>query len=104
MEKTLKDVVSADIGNPHLTQEQVEGQSWSKTLSDNPFNDVRQADYSEKSMQETLQHSAQTWKAEGRDMMDGPMGVQKHLADVTGYGAEYDQAQDEMFGPEQKSQ
>lgn len=104
VEKTLKDVVSADLGNPHLTQEQVEAQSWGKTLSDNPFNDVRHADYSEKSMQETLHHSAQTWKAEGRDMMDGPMGWQKHVADATGYGAEYDRAQNEMFGPEQQSQ
>ncbi|MFF4909655.1 hypothetical protein ACFY2T_32895 [Streptomyces sp. NPDC001260] len=104
VENMLKDVVNASMGNPHLTQEQVEAQSWSKTLSDNSFNDFRHADLSEKSLQETLHHSAQTWKAEGRDMMDGPMGLRKDLADAAGYGAQYDQAQNEMFGPEQKSQ
>ena len=103
VENTLKDVVSASMGNPHLTQEQVEARSWSATLSDNSFNDFRHADLSEQSMQKTIQHSEQTWKAEGRDLMDGPMGLRKQAADAAGYGAEYDRAQDEMFGPEQKS-
>ncbi|MFF3911678.1 hypothetical protein ACFYZJ_38440 [Streptomyces sp. NPDC001848] len=104
VEKMLKDVVNAGMGNPDLTQEQVEAQSWGKTLSDNSFNDFRHADWSEKSIEEAAQHSAQTWKAEGRDVMDGPMGWRKQVADAAGYGAEYDRAQDEMFGPERKSQ
>jgi hypothetical protein len=101
-EGTLKDVVNAATGNPYLTQDQVEAQSWGKTLSDNPFTQVRDADYSEKSFEQSALHSAQTWQAEGRDLMDGPMGIQKKVADQVGLGQEYDQLQNNIAGPEQK--
>jgi hypothetical protein len=99
-EGALKDVVNAAMGNPNLTQEQVEGQSWGKTLSDNSINDVLHADYSATSFEHGAEHSEQTWKSEGRDVMDGPMGVQKDVMDGMGAGKGYERLKDEMFGPE----
>ncbi|MFB7665845.1 hypothetical protein ACFC1R_18140 [Kitasatospora sp. NPDC056138] len=68
----VKDVVNAAMGNPNLTREQVEGQSWGKTVSDNPFTQVRDADYSAKSYQDAAVHTAATWKNEEADLLANP--------------------------------
>lgn len=95
---TFKDVVNAAMGNPDLTQEQVEAQSWGQTLSDNPYTQVRDADYSAESAAKAGEHMKETWQAEGRDMMDGPMGVRRKAAGLAGLGDEYEQAQTDLFG------
>ncbi len=69
---TLKDVTNAAIGNPNLTREQVEGQSWDRTLADNPYTQIRDADYSAKSFQAGAVHTASTWKGEEADLMTNP--------------------------------
>ena len=65
----LKDVVSAAMGNPDLTQEQVEGRSWGQTFADNQYTQVRDADYSAKSFQEAAVHSEATWKGVEADVL-----------------------------------
>lgn len=94
----LKDVTNAAIGNPDLTQEQVEKQSWGKTLADNPYTQVRDADFSAASAQQAGQHMKQTWQGEGRDLMDGPMGLHRVVAETVGLGDAYDQTQTDLFG------
>ncbi|WP_052681977.1 hypothetical protein [Saccharothrix sp. ST-888] len=64
-----KDVANAALGNPDLTREQVEGRSWGRTLADNPFTQVRDADYSAKSYQDAAVHTAATWKSEEADLL-----------------------------------
>lgn len=66
----LKDAASAATGNPNLTQDQVEGRSWSQTLSDNQYTQVRDADYSAKSFEEGALHSAATWKGVEADLLE----------------------------------
>jgi hypothetical protein len=90
------------MGNPNLTDQQVEAQSWGQTWADNPINQIRHADYSMKSFEQSGEHEKQTWAAEGRDMMDGPMGTQKDLMDRMGEGKSFEGLEDDMFGPEQK--
>ncbi|MFD0263538.1 hypothetical protein ACFVH7_35295 [Kitasatospora indigofera] len=65
----LKDVVSAAMGNPNLTQEQVEGRSWGQTFADNQYTQARDADYSAKSFQEAAVHSEATWKGVEADVL-----------------------------------
>lgn len=48
-EAALKNVVNDVFGNPHLSDEEVAGQSWSETLGNNPFNFVANPDYSAES-------------------------------------------------------
>ncbi|MFC9327602.1 hypothetical protein [Kitasatospora sp. NPDC057015] len=66
----LKDVVSAGMGNPDLTQDQVEGRSWSQTWADNPYTQVTNADYSAKSFEESAKHSAATWEGVEADYLE----------------------------------
>ncbi|GDY33840.1 hypothetical protein [Gandjariella thermophila] len=98
----LKDVVSDAMGNPHLTDEQVEKQSWKQVWADNPVNQTLHADYSAESYQKASDHIEQTWKTEGqdlaRDAVEGPMGISKKIASATGHGQEFARAEDELFG------
>ncbi|WP_431675989.1 type VII secretion target [Kitasatospora sp. KL5] len=80
---TMKDVVTAAMGNPNLTQEQVEGRSWRQTLADNPASQIAGADYSAQSFEQAAQHSYGTWKGVEADYLESnPMlnqlGDQEH--------------------------
>jgi hypothetical protein len=64
----LKDAITAAMGNPHQSQAQTEQESWGQVVSDNPFTQVENADYSVTSFQQAAQHSEQVWSAEGTDL------------------------------------
>ncbi|MDH6133293.1 hypothetical protein P3T37_002688 [Kitasatospora sp. MAA4] len=64
----MKDVVNAAIGNPDLTQEQVEKQSWSQTWDNNPYTQVTNPDYSKASFDQAAADTRKTWAAEGKDI------------------------------------
>lgn len=98
-EGAAKDVVSDLMGNPHLSDQQVEKQSWDQVWKDNPVNDFRHPDYSAQSFEQAGHGMKQTWQAEGRDIVEGPMGMRKKLADAAGVGHEFSQVEDEAFGP-----
>jgi hypothetical protein len=63
----MKDVVNAAIGNPNLTEKQVEGQSWNQVLADNPYTQMRDADYSATSFQQAELNSKAAWEATAAD-------------------------------------
>ncbi|MCC3768378.1 hypothetical protein [Streptomyces sp. UNOC14_S4] len=65
---TFKVTTNALMGNPHLTEEQVEQQSWGQTLSDNPFNQIAHADYSGKSFEQAARHTEETAKRTAEDL------------------------------------
>ncbi|MEV5505932.1 hypothetical protein [Streptomyces orinoci] len=67
---TLKVGANALMGNPHLSEEQVEHQTWKQTLSDNGFNDALHPDFSAKSFEDAAHHAGQTWTQTGKDLMD----------------------------------
>ncbi|GAA4880970.1 hypothetical protein [Kitasatospora terrestris] len=76
-----KDVYSAAMGNPNLTQEQVEGRSWEETLKDNPISQVANADYSAQSFEAAANHSAAAWKNTEADLLDSRIALgQPNLA------------------------
>lgn len=79
---TLKVTVNAAMGNPHLTEQQVEGKSLREVLADNPYTQVRDADYSAESFRHTGENARQVWSRTGEDLKDSlttggptPMGV-----------------------------
>lgn len=70
----LKDVVSDMMGNPHLTDDQVEQKSWGQVAADNPVNQVTHPDFSAESWEKTSNDAGQTWNNEQRDVL-GQLGV-----------------------------
>ncbi|MFE7120167.1 hypothetical protein ACFU99_32570 [Streptomyces sp. NPDC057654] len=88
---TLKVTTNAVMGNPHLTEEQVEQQSWGETLSDNPYTQVRDADYSVKSFQDAAGNAKETWSRTADDVQSGwglgPVGPAAHVVSkIEDYG------------------
>lgn len=95
---TLKDLVNAAGGNPHADNKQVEHESWSQLMDD------QKPDYSAKSWEQAGQQIGDQWKAEGRDLAEGPYGLGKTAADAAGYGDQFSKAEDQVFGPAPKQQ
>lgn len=52
---SFKELYADAFGNPHLTSQQIDAQSWSTTLADNQFNQVQQPDYSAASFENAWQ-------------------------------------------------
>ncbi|MET9774228.1 hypothetical protein ABZ023_08120 [Streptomyces sp. NPDC006367] len=105
VEGALKVGVNSLMGNPHASEEEITGKDWGEVLSDNPFTQVRDADYSKESFERAWENSAQGWRDAGRDVMTseslglpgvGPQSVRESLG-VT--DAQYEQMLDSAFGP-----
>ena len=94
----FKDAANSVAGDPHASDQQVENESWSQMMNkDMP-------DYSAKSWQQAGHDMANTWKQEGRDVMAGQYGINKTIADATGFGPQFDQAENQVFGPPPSNQ
>ena len=59
---TFKVAVNAGIGNPYASEEEITGKGWGEVLSDNPYTQVRDADYSMDSFRRAGDNSLQAWK------------------------------------------
>ncbi|MCM2425799.1 hypothetical protein [Streptomyces sp. RKAG337] len=105
---TFKVVTNAAMGNPNLTEEQVEGMSWDQVKADNPISDWQHPDFSAKSVEQAQHDIGQTWKDTGRDLSNGPMGFNPYeqVAKATGHEGDVEAARDQLFGPspEQRQQ
>lgn len=88
----LKDVFNAVAGDPHAG-ETVEQQSFGQIMAADAPN------YSAASWQQTAQHAGTTWAGVGRDVAEGPMGVNKTVADTLGLGQRFGNMEDQVFGP-----
>jgi len=89
----FKDVVNAVAGDPHANEQQIENSSFGQIFgADKP-------DYSAASWDKTGQNAKQTWLSVGRDLAEGPMGVNRSVADLTGTGQQFSAAEDQIFGP-----
>ncbi|MER5641492.1 hypothetical protein ABT095_31685 [Kitasatospora sp. NPDC002227] len=62
LSNSMKVVVNSAMGNPNLTEEQIDKQSWGQTLGDNPYTQVTHADFSMKSWAQAGVHSEAAWK------------------------------------------
>ncbi|MFH8387918.1 hypothetical protein ACH4E7_44800 [Kitasatospora sp. NPDC018058] len=67
-----KDVFATVFGNPHQSDEQIEGKSWSQVLGDNPINDIMHPDFSGKSFDKAGSDIKHQWSDLGQDLTQGP--------------------------------
>lgn len=100
----LKDAYADTLGNPDLTDDQVQSQSWSTVLADNPVNDLLHPDVSDASIDKAQADIAATWKAEGRDLANGVEGVNQTITAHLGLSDQLNQHEDQLFGPASQAQ
>ncbi|MFE4977712.1 hypothetical protein ACFRAR_37105 [Kitasatospora sp. NPDC056651] len=80
----MKDVVAGAMGNPHLTEEQVEHESWSQVWGDNPISDIMHPDYSGKSFDKAGEDIKQQWQKAAQDAIQKPGVVNMTLNATVG--------------------
>ncbi|GHC65569.1 hypothetical protein [Streptomyces cinnamoneus] len=61
LKDTFKVTVNAAMGNPHLTEDQVEAMSVKDVLADNPVTAIRDADYSDESFATAGKNAKESW-------------------------------------------
>jgi len=91
-----KNVTDALAGDPHMTDAQAEQASWRQ---DAAVVTGAQTQGGNMTWAQAGSAAAQQWKAVGRAAADGPMGINRTLADLTGHGAQLNQEENQLFGP-----
>ncbi|MEU1628726.1 hypothetical protein ABZ746_26140 [Streptomyces sp. NPDC020096] len=82
---TFKNLVTAAMGNPDASDEDVSKESWSQVWGDNPISQAEHADYSVKSFEQANAEDKKVWSAEAKDWLkSNPMAVaMRGLSDHT---------------------
>lgn len=99
VEGTFKIAANSIVGNPHLTEEEVQEKSWGEVFD---LGETYTPDYSAASFQKSGDDIAQTWKDTGRTLAtEGRIGQMMDFStDAAGISDEDEQrALDQMFGP-----
>ena len=91
-----KNVTVALAGDPHMTDQQAAQASWSQDAAQ-----VTGAQPPEGSTtwSQAGSEAAQQWKAAGRTAADGPDGIVRTAAGLTGTTAQLNQEENQLFGP-----
>ena len=91
-----KNVTDALAGDPHMTDAQAAQASWSQDAAEVTG---AQTQGGNMTWAQARSAAAQQWKAVGRAAADGPMGLNRTLASLTGHGAQLNQEETQLFGP-----
>ncbi|MDD9381271.1 hypothetical protein M8Z33_32400 [Streptomyces sp. ZAF1911] len=96
---SFKVLTNSAMGNPYASEEDVIGKGWGEVLSDNPYTQIRDADYSRESFEQANENSKEAWKGTVRDLNSSDILLSNQLIDAAGLGDEMDAAVDDMVGP-----
>ncbi|WP_330297059.1 hypothetical protein [Streptomyces sp. NBC_00503] len=101
---SFKVVANAGLGNPYASEAEVIDKDWGEVFSDNPFTQVRDADYSQESHHRASENSKEAWKGAVRDLNSSDLSLSNQLIDAAGLGDEMDGAVDHLVGPAPETQ
>ncbi|WP_407838615.1 hypothetical protein ACE1OC_23210 [Streptomyces sp. DSM 116496] len=96
---SFKVVANAGLGNPYASEADVVGKDWGEVLSENPYTQIRDADYSRESYDWASENSGEAWKGTIRDLNGSDLLLSNQLIDVAGLRDEADRAVDDIAGP-----
>ncbi|MFF9275400.1 hypothetical protein [Streptomyces griseosporeus] len=102
VEGSFKVGANSLIGNPHATEDEITGKSWSQLAQDASYA-YTHPDYSQESFQEAWANSKQGWNDAARDVMtSGPFNPTMPISPQQATGlsdSQYEQFLDATFGP-----
>ncbi|MFE3559712.1 hypothetical protein ACFXKW_33370 [Streptomyces sp. NPDC059193] len=96
---SFKVLTNSTMGNPYASEKDITGKSWDEVLSDNPYTQIKSADYSQESADRASENSKEAWKNAIRDVNSSGILPGNRLFDATGLRDEMDGAVDRMAGP-----
>ncbi|MEU9759987.1 hypothetical protein [Streptomyces sp. NPDC047985] len=101
---SFKVLVNSGMGNPYATEEEVIAKDWGGVFSDNAYTQIRDADYSQESLDRAAENSKEAWKGTVRDLNSSKILLPNQLIDATGMREEVDAAVEDVVGPPPKPQ
>ncbi|MFD9478145.1 MULTISPECIES: hypothetical protein [Streptomyces] len=96
---SFKVLTNSAMGNPYASEKDVIGKDWGEVLSDNPYTQIRDADYSDESFDRARENSKEAWKGAVRDVNGSDMLLGNQIINATGMRDEVDAAVDDWVGP-----
>ncbi|MDH6539432.1 hypothetical protein [Streptomyces sp. SPB4] len=99
LQGSFKVLVNAGMGNPYASEGDITGKGWDEVLSDNPYTQVRDADYGADSFERANENTKEAWKGAVRDVNSSHTLLPNQIIDSVGLRDEVDRAVDDMVGP-----
>ncbi|MCJ0869147.1 hypothetical protein [Streptomyces sp. AP-93] len=101
---SFKVLTNSAMGNPYASEKDVIGQDWGAVISDNPYTQVRDADYSRESFDRANENSREAWTGAVRDVNSSDMLLGNQIINAAGLRDEVDGAVDAWVGPAPQEQ
>ncbi|MEU5810186.1 MULTISPECIES: hypothetical protein [unclassified Streptomyces] len=95
----FKIAVNAGMGNPYASEDEITKKGWGEVLSDNPYTQIRDADYSPESGARAAENSKEAWKTAIRDANTSDVLLSNQVIDAVGLGDEQDAFVEGVVGP-----
>lgn len=99
---SFKVVANAAWGNPYASEGDITGKGWGEVLADNPYTQIRDADYSEESFEHASRESKDAWKSAIHDVNSSDILLPNQIIDVAGLRDEMDRTVEGIAGPAPK--
>ncbi|MEV0409959.1 hypothetical protein AB0I68_03885 [Streptomyces sp. NPDC050448] len=101
---SFKVAANAAWGNPYASEDDTTKKGWSEVLSDNPFTQIRDADYSRESLDRASGNIKEAWKGAAHDVNSSDMLLSNQVIDAVGLRDEADDAVEDVLGPAPEGQ
>ncbi|MEU8459634.1 hypothetical protein [Streptomyces sp. NPDC029003] len=99
LQGSFKVLVNAGAGNPYASEHDITGKDWNEVLADNPYTQVRNADYSAESFERANRATEEAWKGAVRDVNSSETFLPNRIIDGVGLRDEVDKAVNGVVGP-----
>ncbi|MCX5145554.1 hypothetical protein OHB36_01970 [Streptomyces sp. NBC_00320] len=96
---SFKVAVNAAWGNPYASEDAITGKGWGDVVSDNPFTQIRDADYSRESFDRSSGNIKEAWKGAAHDVNSSDMLLSNQVIDAAGLRGEVDDVVEDVLGP-----
>ncbi|MFF2193187.1 hypothetical protein [Streptomyces sp. NPDC058157] len=99
----FKVLANSVMGNPYASEDDITKKGWGDVLADNPYTQVRDADYSPGSFAQADKNIEEAWKGTVRDVNSSKTLLPNQLVDAAGLRDEVDGFVDGWVGPAPES-
>ncbi|GGT30505.1 MULTISPECIES: hypothetical protein [Streptomyces] len=99
LQGAFKILTNAGMGNPYASEDEITKKGWTEVLADNPYTQIRDADYSTESRARADANSKEAWKTAIRDANSSDILLSNQVIDAAGLGDKQDAFVEGMVGP-----
>ncbi|MEU7066269.1 hypothetical protein ACIGQE_05780 [Streptomyces sp. NPDC053429] len=96
---SFKVLANSAMGNPYASEDDITKKGWGDVLADNPYTQIRDADYSPESFERANENSKEAWKGAVRDLNSSETLLPNQIINATGLRDEVDERVNDMVGP-----